>query len=85
MFHIVASAFEQYTWAIQRNFNAMVHERRRLQRQIDKLRQEIVDNEQRIAGHHRSSPEERRDALMQVVLQRVRLDEDSAELEKKGK
>lgn len=85
MLHIVAAAIQMYDHAIQRNVNAMMVERRRLEVQIVRLYRELNDNQHRIAAHHHSSQSARRDALMQVVLQRVRLDEDSEEMERKSR
>ena len=80
--HIVSSAIQQYDEAITRNQAAMNSKRHRLLQQI------AVLNGERLAVHngsyHQPGRQGQMDVLRRVLLQRVRLDEDTAELREKG-
>ena len=74
-----------YNRSIRNNLNAMVEERQRLQVQIGNLGQELTRNQYRMGHYHRSPPEARRDGLMQIVMQKVKLDADTAELQSRSR
>ena len=61
----------------------MVAERQRLQEQIRVIDRELGYSEQRMAIYRHQSLMERRDHLVRMVLQRLRLDEDSEGLEER--